>query len=256
MAFNFYGTASLDQLNALNKFSKYQEQDIKDRIAYLNMLLQKVGKFTTTFDSDTGLPSKYSASPDISYGAKLLAAYRAMGGVPEKDFFLRTRDKPVTLAPGTGLTNDPDNVTGGYSSTLSDGTRVQSARFDRDIGVRTEVAKRWMLEIIKRKREYLEFKIKRTIDYSDNIQLEIDMLKEMRVDPLSSADFKQQDIINTALMLGSMGLIAKTGDPISGRVGEVVDVTREADLIAANAEDGLGPSSLDEEEAVNESGDM
>ena len=126
--------------------------------------------FSTSYDS-SGTPVSFSAT---GYAGKLLQAYRILGGVPEQTMLLRTRDKPVFKTRGTELTVDQNSTTGGgYSDVYSNGRRERGVqRFDRDLGIKVEKIKAWQLESIKFKRERLEYKIKRALDYSDQLQQE------------------------------------------------------------------------------------
>jgi hypothetical protein len=121
------------------------------------------------------MPKQFSAS---GYAGKLFTAYKALGGNPETEMLLRTSDKPVFLTRGTNISpsagSDP---TSGYSEMFTNGRRIRGGqRFDRDLGVQVDRLKSWQLEAIKRKRERLEIKIKRALDYSDQLQREIDVI--------------------------------------------------------------------------------
>lgn len=118
------------------------------------------------------MPISFSAT---GYAGKLIQAYRILGGVPEQTMLLRTRDKPVYKKRGTELVVDQNATTdGGYSDVYSNGRRERGGqRFDRDLGIQVEKIKSWQLESIKFKRERLEYKIKRALDYSDQVQQEI-----------------------------------------------------------------------------------
>lgn len=180
MAFNFLGTFTTGQLEQLVTFAKIQETEINDRKKFLLRKISEVGVFTTEYDEETKYPVKYSVS-DSSYAGKLLQAYKALGGNPEKEFILRTRDQPVFLVKGNNLnTRDPQDTASGFSDLYSNGRRYRgNQRFDRDVAVLVEKLKKWQLESIKRKRELLEYKIKRSLDYADELQLEYDVLDAM-----------------------------------------------------------------------------
>jgi hypothetical protein len=174
MAFNFFGTFSTGQLNQLVTFAKVQERDLSDRKNWLSAQLSRNGIFITEYDPQTFLPQKFEANVG-SYAAKLLIAYKSLGGNPERDMLLRTSDKPVYLTRGDSMsTNAMGDPNGGYSDLFTSGRRVRgSQRFDRDLGVQISKLKYWQLESIKKKREQLEFKIKRALDYSDQLLKEI-----------------------------------------------------------------------------------
>jgi hypothetical protein len=189
MAFNFWGTFTQGQYEAFKTFSLVQKTDIDNRRKWLETEIRRVGIFSTDYD-DNNNPISFSCSPAISYGAKLLEAYRILGGIPEQDFLLRTIDKPVFLTEGAPITfDDNGTVSGGTSEEFSDGRRYRgSIRFDRDMGLKVNRLRSWQLEQIKFKREHLEFKIKRCLDYSDQIAAEIVQLKTLAGDGLKSVD--------------------------------------------------------------------
>lgn len=158
------------------------------------------------YNTETKNPESFTVSPSISYGAKLMLAYRILGGVPERDMLLRTSDDPVYLTRGTPFTMPKDGspVTGGYSDLYSNGRRYRgNQRFDRDLGVQVEKLKKWQLEAVKHKREHLEFKIKRALDYSDQLLTEKKLLETMvAADSTSSVD---QQITNLMAMFYTPG---------------------------------------------------
>src|SRR5271157_5830105 len=182
MAFAFLGTFSTGQWEELRKFALIQAPDIGARIAWLNRELLTVGIFLTAYDQNTNLPISFSVVPNTSHGAKLLQAYRALGGSPEQDFMIRTSDQPVYLTAGPPVDmNDASGLAqGGTSEVFSNGRRFRgTVKFDRDLGLPMDKFKRWQLESIKHKREHLEFKIKRALDYSDQLQIENTFLNTM-----------------------------------------------------------------------------
>ncbi len=217
MAFNFLGTFTTGQFDRLKQFAKIQELDISERIKTLQKRLNDNGKFTTIFDEYSGYPAKYIVSPVDSYGAKLLSAYKALGGNPEKDFIIRTMDKPVFL------TRDPGDDGGGkgYSTVYSNG-RVDRGKnsFDKPIGTLVNNFKSWQLESIKYKRERLEYKIKRCMDMSDQIESEIKILTLMLSEE-NNVMSQVMDIINSTDQYGS-GIIHNLDDLFGYEIGRIV----------------------------------
>lgn len=179
MAFNFYGVFTSGQWEVFKNFAKTQTIDLRLRQRWLQKELLRVGVFITEYNDS--VPVSFTVSPSNSYGAKLLAAYRILGGTPEQDMLLRTRDLPVYLLRGSPVKIGEDGLpTGGFSDVYSNGRRWRgNQRYDRDLGFRVERLKKWQLEAIKAKRERLEYKIKRTLDYSDQLQQEIDYITRL-----------------------------------------------------------------------------
>ncbi len=230
MAFNFFGTFTTAQLEMFRRFSKLQEQDIKKRIAWLNFQILRVGVFSTEYDDTTGFPVSFQVSPLNSYGAKLLQAYKILGGIPEQEMLLRTSDKPVFLTRGPDFDYAPGDTTGGYSDEYSNMRRNRgSQRFDRDIGLIVDRMKFWQLEAIKRKREKLEFKIKRTLDYSDQIQTERDFLTAM-LDPenRNNLDNIYSSVIENMLKTGAHNVVEDDSDIFGLGIGKIKDYTVES----------------------------
>ena len=241
MAFNFFGTFTTGQFLRFQVFSKYQEQDIKKRIEWLDKEIERVGKFVTKYDSNYQ-PISFTVVPEDSYAAKLLVAYKVFGGDPEKEMLLRTRDQPVYLNRGTALTNDPNDSKGGYGSEFTNGRLDRGGqKYDRTLGLLTNKMKKWQLDVIKRKREALEFKIKKALDHSDQLEEEKRVLSEMVAE--STRDFKGLDAINSQIAGqmfadGAMNVVQNLLDIFGLRIGGVVDVTNEADMKTKDAVEG------------------
>lgn len=208
----------------------------------MQALLNQVGAWTTSYDANNN-PTAFVCTPQTSYGGKLLTAYRCLGGVPEEDMLLRTRNLPVFLTRGTSadIQNQSDNSTTqsstGYSDIYSNGRRARgSMRFDRDIGLAVTAVKSWQLEAVKRKREILEFKIKRALDYSDQIQVEISQIATLLGDGPGSVAALIANVESMMFSSGRMSVIDNEEDTNGLTIG------REGDL---SADDGLQIADTD-----------
>jgi len=234
MAFNFYGVFTTGQFDKFYYFSKIQEQDLKNRVAYLEKRLSQVGTIETNYDPVTNYPVQYEPDIPYSYLYKLFVAYKALGGNPEEDFLIRKRDLPVFLKPGEDLTNDIYDLTGGDSKEFSNGrfNRMGNIRADRPMGIQTERMKHWQLEVIKYKREYLEYKIKRALDLSDEISEELKLLKLMvdENEPSRSLDGIVSEVSNLAFSRGAMFVIQDMNDIWGLKIGPITDVMNQQDL--------------------------
>lgn len=221
MAFNFFGTFTTGQWEDFKAFSKIQAMELRLRRAWLQRELLRVGVFTTSYDGPN--PVSFTAT---GYAGKLLQAYRILGGVPEQTMLLRTRDKPVYKTKGHELTVDPGATTsGGYSDVYSNGRRERGGqRYDRDIGLRVESLKAWQLESVKFKRERLEYKIKRAMDYSDQVQQEISLIDKLLDIGLGSFD----DQLTQVEILISRPESANVVQNLNDRFG--LDIGRPADF--------------------------
>jgi hypothetical protein len=237
----FYGTFTTGQWEELREFALIQASDIGARIGYLNRELTTVGLFSTQYDSTTNFPTSFTVTPTTSHGAKLLQAYRALGGFPEQDFLLRTSDDPVFLMPGPPLnTNDPSGtLTQGYSDQFSNGKRYRGGQvFDRDLGYPIEQFKKWQLQAIKHKREHLEYKIKRALDYSDQLQIEITFLTTMiKPGTLTDANGQIASLIALFHRPGAMNVIDNLNDLFGFGIGRPGDTTTPNALDIAQTDD-------------------
>lgn len=240
MAFNFFGTFTTGQWDELESFSRIQSKDLKDRSAWLGAEASRVGIFSTVYNPETSYPESFTVSPPSSYGAKLMLAYRILGGVPERDMLLRTSDDPVFLTRGTNVqkSTETGTVEGGYSDLYSSGRRYRgNQRFDRDLGVKVEKLKRWQLEAVKHKREHLEFKIKRALDYSDQLLTEKKLIDGMlAAESTSSVDQQITDLLALFYTPGRANIIDEPLDKFGFNIGKPGDKSFPNELELAEAE--------------------
>lgn len=225
MAFNMYGTFTSGQWESFLAFAKIQRVELELRRAWLQKQLSMNGIFVTEYDGP--MPVKFSASAG-SFAAKLLSAYRVLGGVPERDMLLRTSDMPVFKTKAQSISDTSSGQTsGGFSDIYSNGRRDRGTqRFDRDLGLRVERLKGWQLEAIKRKREALEFKIKRALDYSDQLQKEIDVLSSV-LDEDSRYSFDAQVVAVETQMASpeTMNVVQDLDDVFGLSIGKPGDLS-------------------------------
>lgn len=240
MAFNFFGTFTLGQWESLKAFSRIQREDLLLRAQSLEAELARTGVFTIEYDGPT--PVLYDA-PQGSYARKLFDAYRAMGGVPEKEMLLRNSDDPVYKVRAQPLEATDDGVVGGFSDVYSNGRRERgNQRFDRDLGVIVDRFKSWQLEAVKRKREHIEYKIKRTLDHSHQLQDELSFIRALLQEPDQPGSF---DAILTKVEVemarpGAANVVPDIDDVFGLNVGRPVDFTfaDAADLGGSEAQRG------------------
>ena len=260
IAFNFYGTFSTGQFESFRNFSKLQEQDLAARILWLKAEVLRIGIFTTDYGQEVNVaqagvidfdvndkivgnqtllptsshPIAFSVAPSNSYAAKLMLAYKILGGFPEREMLLKTRDIPVFKLRGTPLTNASDDPDAGYSTMFSNGRRERSGqRFDRDTGVQVSKIKNWQLEVIKRKRESLEFKIKKALDYSDQIQEEILQLVTMLTDDNKSLSSLLVNVRVLMFAPGRQTVLEDEEDLFGLTIGQKVDPTVPGEWVEA-----------------------
>ena len=167
MSYDYLGTFNRSQLERFLAFSRSQLPLIEERRAHLNSELSRIGTVVMQFEK--GVPLGYSAEPDTSYIAKLLRAYEVLGGNAMKDLRLRLRGDPIYIVKGD-LTVSPQYTSGGEpigGKGLADGpTAVLMAR-----------ARGWLNDTFHHRFDRLERKIRRAMDYADQIQQELNELE-------------------------------------------------------------------------------
>jgi len=160
------------------------------RINHLVLELSRLGNLTMIKDVK-GNPSGYKAQPSESYLGKLLAAYEVLGGDPFYDLQVRSMSEPVYLLKGDEVSTP---------KFFSNGDPVpEGALADAPSAALIGQLKSFIQDNIDRK-EYLERKIRRTIDYGDQLRAELDRLKEAKgaVEQDGSLEFLIADV--TALI--------------------------------------------------------
>jgi hypothetical protein len=169
MAFDFLGTFNLSQIQQFLTFARSQLPAIGARINHLEAEISRIGSIV--FEFEQGTPSAFGADPPESYLGRLLAAYEVLGGNPFS-LRLRSRNQPSFLVRGT------ENSPAQYMST----GEVVGAKglADAPSAVLVDNARRWIDATLQRRFGRLERKIRRALDYSDQLQLEINGLELIR----------------------------------------------------------------------------
>jgi hypothetical protein len=168
--FDFLGTFNRSQFERLAAFARSQIPAIDARINHLVVELSRLGTLTMTKDS-RGNPTGYAAQPVDSYLGRLLQVYEILGGDPFYDLQVRSLSEPVFLLKGDEVST-PKFFSNGDSvpeATLAD-TPTANLVLQLKSGIQ---------DIVER-REYLERKIRRTLDYGDQLNAEISLLKTTR----------------------------------------------------------------------------
>lgn len=223
-----FGTFTTGQWEEFKNFTKIQKVDLLQRKAWLQRELVRVGVFITDYDGPN--PVAFAAVTG-SYADKLMTAYRILGGVPERDMLLRTSDIPVFAARGVPMTTDDSTgeVSGGFAETLTSGRRDRGGQtFDRDLGLLVERLKSWQLEPIKLKRERIEYKIKRALDHSDQIQKEIAYIDQLVAVGLGSVDDQILAVEVGMDTPDAANVVDNTDDIFGLDIGAPKDLTRDS----------------------------
>lgn len=169
MAHDFLGTFNRSQWDRFLVFARAQLPTIQARIFHLDAEIRRIGRITFKWDGAT--PLGFTATPSTSYLAKLLAAYEVLGGRPTHDLRTRLRTEPVTLVRGDE-THSPQYMTNGEilgAKGLADGLSASLSRKAQD----------WLLETMHWRFGRVERKIRRMLDYKDQLELEQAQLRVM-----------------------------------------------------------------------------
>ena len=166
MAFDFLGTFNKSQFERFLKFARSQLQFAENRVEHLEAERNRVGVVAFTYSGNKAVA--YAADPADSYIGKLLAAYEVLGGNPIRDLRTRFKTQPVYLLRGS------ESVA---AHTMSDGSVVGSQGLaDAPSAELVRTAKTWLSDTCDHRFDKIERKIRRMMDYGDELQAEIDQL--------------------------------------------------------------------------------
>ncbi len=147
------------------------------RILHLVAEQQRIGQLLFTYDAG-GNPTGYNASPKTSYIGKLIMAYEILGGDPFFDLQIRSMSQAVFVVAGTETTP---------AQQLSSGDILaQPGLMDGISALLVQQMQSWSEDVIQYKRENLERKIRRAVDYSDQLGAEIKVLSAILNDASTS----------------------------------------------------------------------
>lgn len=141
---------------------------VTERINHLQYESERVGRLYFEYDAD-GVLEGWAIEPEESYLDRLFKAYEVQGGDVLHDLNCRARENPVFRRRGTEadesqlMSNGEVIGTPGLADALT-GSFVRALREPHD-------------DVIRWRRDYLERKIRRMLDYYDQLQLEIQDLR-------------------------------------------------------------------------------
>jgi hypothetical protein len=173
MPFDLLGTFNRSQFDRLVAYARSRLVLIDARIQHLEVEMQRTGFLLFKFSTD-GKPESYQTGREGSnptYIGRLMGAYEVLGGDPFFDLQVRPTTQPVSHLKGS------EEAT---SKVLSNGEPMPHAGLlDSPSGNAVRDLKAWMVDDLDRL-ERLERKIRRAVDYSDQLQTEIDQLRTIR----------------------------------------------------------------------------
>jgi hypothetical protein len=173
MALDVQGTLTTSQLERVKLYVRDQVQLIDGRIAHLEAERDRIGNLAFAFDSG-GNPTHLDSDPPTTYCGKLFGAYEAMGGDAEFDLQVRSAQQPVFLLAGDE--KQPAQL-------MSNGEVLGVLGLsDAESSILMQKLKGWVSEDLQRRRDSLERKIRRAIDYADQLAAEIAELQRLKAD--------------------------------------------------------------------------
>lgn len=169
MPYEFLGTFNKSQFERLAAYARDQLPTVQARILHLSAEVTRIGVITQATDS-AGRPVGYTATPKNSYLGRLIGAYEILGGDVFMDLQTRAMADPVYLKKGTETA---------VPKVFSNGEPVpQAGLADAATADLVQTLKAWIVDISDR-RARLERKIRRAIDYADQLNEEIAVLKNI-----------------------------------------------------------------------------
>lgn len=173
MAFDWLGTFNRAMFERFTTFARGQLALVDGRIQHLRAEIERIGVLSFAYDAG-GTPIGYTPDPPDSYIGRLLAAYEILGGDAFYDLNIRSTTQPVFLLKG-GLTATPQMMSNGE-------IMPTGALADAPSAVLMQKARGWIEDTTQYRREYLERKIRRMVDYSDQLQAEVRTLRAIQGD--------------------------------------------------------------------------
>jgi len=169
MAFDFLGTFNKTQWERYLVFARAQIPLVEARIGYLRAERARIG--TVAFEYQGGVPVSLTSPGQTTYLGKLFAAYEVMGGNPFLDLRARTRSQAIFTIRGSE-TSTPNMMSNGEVM----GQRGLADALSSELSRKSRV---WLDGTMKARFDRLERKIRRALDYSDELDLEILLLAKI-----------------------------------------------------------------------------
>jgi hypothetical protein len=141
---------------------------VPERILHLTAEIGRIGSLTFVYDAG-GNPVSYSAGPNNSYIGKLMMVYEILGGDPLFDLQVRSQAQAVYLVASA------DHMT--PAQQMSSGDIVGSGGLNDALACSLiQQMKAWTEDVIQYKRENIERKVRRALDYVDQLTAEKNLL--------------------------------------------------------------------------------
>jgi hypothetical protein len=181
MAHDWLGVFNQSQFQRWLDFARTQVPLVAARRIHLQSEISRVG--TVIFKLDRGVTQGYKGDPENSYLGKLLRAYEVLGGNPMLDLRVRLRTDPVFIIKGDEQA---------FAQMTSGGEPIGGKGLgDSVTSLLAQKGKSWLKDTTKARFNALERKIRRAMDYSDQLQIELQELAviQMAADTQGSLEF-------------------------------------------------------------------
>lgn len=170
MAHDFLGTFNKSQLDRFLNWARAQLPTIDARIEHLTTESIRMG--IVVFRFEQGVPVEFVVNPATSYLGQLMAAYEVQGGNPFLDLRVRLRNDPIFAVRGS----ERKPV-----SYMSNGEVIGAKGLaDAPSAELVRRARAWLDDTLHARYGRLERKIRRVLDYSDQLQAEAARLQVIR----------------------------------------------------------------------------
>jgi len=184
MPFEWLGTFNRSQFDRLTAYARDQLAHIDARISHLTYEQMRIGFLKFSYNS-AGKPTAYSTGSNggsPTYIGKLMGAYEAIGGDPFFDLQTRAMvDQPVYYPRGTETA---------ATKVLSNGEPLpQKGLADAPSANLSQQMRSWLHATLER-RARLERKIRRALDYGDQLQAEIENLQLLKKGAATTGSFE------------------------------------------------------------------
>jgi hypothetical protein len=181
LPFDFNGTFTVTQFERFKTYVRNQVQLIDSRIAHLEAERDRVGNLGFAFD-EGGNPTAFEGDPPQTYIGKLFGAYEALGGDVEYDLQVRSTSQPVFQLEGDE-TSPPQLMSNGEVMGVF-------GLSDAESSLLMQKMRNWVREDLQRRRDALERKIQRALDYAEQLSAEISELKLLKADAENEASLE------------------------------------------------------------------
>jgi hypothetical protein len=171
MSHDIQGTFTASQFARFKTYVQNQVGLIDARIVHLQAERARVGDLQFAYDSG-GVPTGLASDPPDTYCGRLFGAYEALGGDAEFDLQIRSTSQPVFRIAGDETQAAQLMSNGEVLSVLGLSDAESSLLMQRLRG--------WVTEDLQRRRDALERKIRRAVDYSEQLDLEIAELTRLK----------------------------------------------------------------------------